>query len=90
MTTFFIFPDMFKPHLKNTKLKTPEDYENYNAEDYKHFHVFMLTHLATPIDINALTDNANIIANIPTKEIIKVTYEQLLELGVKFGHGEIV
>lgn len=38
MTSMFAFPDMFAPHIKDSNLKQPEDFENY---DQNSFHIFM-------------------------------------------------
>lgn len=90
MTSMFAFPGMFGPHIKDSNLKLPEDFESYNPEQYPHFHVFMLTHLCQPIEIQALEDNANIIAAISDDEIKKVTFEQLIEKGIVYGTGNLV
>ena len=90
MYGMFMFPGMFYNHIKDSKLKMPEDFENYNPEEYPHFHVFMLTHLGQPIDIAALEDNANIIAEIPEENIKGVSFNDLLEMGVVFGDGNLV
>lgn len=90
MCGMFMFPEMFYNHIKDSKLKTPEDFENYNPEEYPHFHVFILTHLGQPIDIAALEDNANIIAGIPKENIKSVSFDDLLEMGVVFGNGDLI
>lgn len=90
MCTMFMFPRMFYTHIKDSNLKIPNDFENYNPEEYPHFHVFMLTHLGQPIDITALEDNANIIAEIPEENIKGVSFNDLLEMGVVFGYGDLV
>lgn len=90
MTSMFAFPGMFGPHIKDSNLKQPEDFESYDPEQYPHFHVFMLTHLCQPIDIQTLESNANIIAAIPDDEIKKVTFEQLIEKGIVYGTGNLV
>lgn len=90
MCGMFMFPGMFYNHIKDSKLKMPEDFENYNPEDYPHFHVFMLTHLGLPINITALKDNANIIAEIPEDAIKSVTIIDLMEKGVVFGTGDLM
>ena len=90
MSGMFIFPGMFYNHIKDSKLKMPEDFENYDPEEYPHFHVFILTHLGQPIDVAALEDNANIIADIPENAIKSVTLNDLMEKGVVFGTGDLV
>ena len=78
LSTVFMFPDMFKPHIANAKLKMPEDYLDYNPKEFPHFHVFMSTHFGQAIDIESLEDNANIIADIPNDEIMTITFKDLL------------
>ena len=90
MCGIFMFPGMFYNHIKNSKLKMPDDFENYNPEEYPHFHVFVLTHLGQPLDIAALEDNANIIADISDENIQSVSFSDLLEMGVVFGSGDLV
>ena len=77
MSGMFMFPGMFYNHIKDSKLKMPEDFENYDPEKYPHFHVFILTHLGQPIDI---AENA----------IKSVTLNDLIEKGVVFGTGDLV
>lgn len=90
MSGMLMFPGMFYNHIKDSKLKMPEDFENYDPEEYPHFHVFILTHLGQLIDIAALEDNANIIADIPENAIKSVTINDLMEKGVVFGTGDLV
>lgn len=90
MCGIFMFPEMFYNHIKDSKLKMPEDFENYNPEEYPHFHVFMLAHLGQPIDIAVLEDNANIIAEISEENIKSVSFNDLLEMGVVFGNENLV
>ncbi|MCD7996428.1 MAG: hypothetical protein LUH21_04255 [Clostridiales bacterium] len=90
MTGMFAFPGMFYNHIRDSNLKMPEDFENYEPEEYPNFHVFMLTHLCQPIEIESLEDNANIIAAMTDGEIKQVTFAELLEQGVAFGHGNLL
>lgn len=90
MTSMFAFPGMFKPHIEDSNLKLPDDFEDYDPEQYPHFHVFMLTHLCQPIYIWALEENANIIAAISEDEIRQVTFEHLIKKGIVYGVGNLV
>lgn len=90
MCGMFMFPGMFYNHIKDSKLKMPDDFENYNPEEYPNFHVFMLTHLGQLIDITELKDNANIIADISEDDIKSVSFSDLLEMGVVFGSGNLM
>lgn len=87
MTGMFGFAGMFKNHIDGSNLKMPENFEEYNPEEYPHFHVFMIMHLGQLIDISALETNANIIAGISDEDIKKVTPEDLFNLGLELGHG---
>ena len=77
MSGMFMFPGMFYNHIKDSKLKMPEDFENYEPEEYPHFHVFILTHLGQPIDIAALEDNANKDINLSVNRY--TTYVRLIK-----------
>lgn len=90
MCGMFMFPGMFYDHIKDSKLKMPDDFEDYNPGEYPNFHVFMLIHLGQPLDIAALEDNANIIADISEDAIKSVTLNDLMKKGVVFGAGDLV
>ena len=90
MSRMFCFRGMFRPHIENSNLKMPENFDEYNPEEYPHFHVFMLMHLAKPIDITALESNANIIAEISEEDIRKVTPKDLFDMGIELGCGDLV
>ena len=85
MTTTFVFPEMFRNHIDNSNLKLPDDFENFDPEEFPHFNVFILTHLGNIFDVNDLRENANIIANIPEEDIRKVSYNDLIAMGVSFS-----
>jgi hypothetical protein len=82
MATVFYFPGMFANHIEDSRLKQPVDFENYDPNEYPHFHVFMSIHLGNTIDHSTLEENANIIADIPDDEIRQVTLEQLVDKGL--------
>lgn len=90
MSGMFCFRGMFRPHIENSKLKMPENFDEYNPEEYPYFHVFMLMHLARPIDIAALESNANIIASISEEDIKTVTPKDLFDMGVELGYGDLI
>ncbi len=90
MTGMFLFKGMYKEHIKNSRLKMPEDFDNYDPEEFPHFHVFMGSHIGFPIDIYNLEHNANIIADIPEDEIKTITFEGLEKLGIVSSTGNLV
>lgn len=90
MTTVFYIKNMFVEHIQDSKLQKPEDFDNYNPERFPHFHVFMCSHLGRPIDTACLKENANIIAKIPKAKIKHVTFEELTNMGVIWGIGNLV
>lgn len=90
MCGMFMFPGMFYNYIKDSRLKMPDDFEDYNPEEYPNFHVFMFIHLGRPLDIVALEDNAKIIADISEDIIKSVTLNDLMKRGVVFGTGDLV
>ena len=90
MTTAFFSEGMFTGHIQNSELKKPGDFNNYDPEKFPHFHLFMCSHLAMPIETDCLEDNANIISKIPEDEIKTITFEELAKMGVIWGTGNLV
>lgn len=86
MTAIFFFPHMLLPHIEKSKLKIPENIEHYNKKDYPHFYVFECLHLGVPIDVSALEDNANIIAEIGDEDIFKLTLQDMINRGSYICH----
>jgi hypothetical protein len=90
MTTMFLFNRMLAPHIDGTMMKLPEDFDNYNPEEFPHFHVFLLLHIATPINPAELKENADIIARISNEDIKEVTLEQLVEKGLWIENNSVL
>jgi hypothetical protein len=82
-----MFPEMLRVHVENSKLKLPDDFENYDIKDYPQFHVFLATHCCCSIEVESIESNANIIAKISDKEIQKITMKDLINYGVFFPRG---
>lgn len=85
MNTMFCFPEMFRSHIEGSTLKCPPDWENFAAEKYPHFAIFMKLHLGAPIETDYLKRNADIISSIPESEIHVVTVQDLFDKGVILG-----
>lgn len=78
------FPGMLVPHSESAGMKVPKDPENFNANDYPHFYVYLEWQIGRPIIRNTSHwDNAKIIANIPEDKIKLITYGELVNLGVE-------
>jgi hypothetical protein len=82
MVTIFSAPELFYNHIKNAKIKMPEDFRDYNSKDYPNFDLFMLLHLGKPINVYCLEENANIIADLTPDEIETITLSELCERGL--------
>lgn len=76
------FPEMFKVHLSDSNLKCPDNFSEYDKEEYPHFHIFLMSHLETEIRIDSLKEDADIIAKIPEDKIRNITIGELIDLGV--------
>lgn len=92
MQIVFFFPRMFRTHIKDSNLKIPEDFDNFDPVEYPHFQVFLNVHLGRPIIVECLEDNANIIADIDEKDLMEgnVTYQDLFDKGVILGDGTYI
>jgi len=89
MATTFHFEEMFRPHIQKV-LTLPEDMEDYNPEEYPHWHVFRLIHQSSVFDVSDLPANAEIINSFNEEEIKKVTIEQLVQKGLYLSSGQLV
>ena len=78
MTTIFIFPGMYHPHIKDSKLKMPEDFDNYDPKEYPHFHLFIMAHSNMAFDPVDLEYNANLIAEIPEDRLNDISFKNFL------------
>lgn len=89
MAVFYDTLEEILPHIKDSRLKLPEDVNNYNPEEYPHLKVFLNAHLQGPLIQNEILNNANMIADIPEEKIRngKVSMAYLLGLGCKFDWG---
>lgn len=89
MTTMFIFPGMYHPHIKDSNLKMPADFDNYDPAEYPHFHLFLMAHTRMAFDPTDLEYNANIIAEIPKDRLKEISFKNLMELGIRYSLGPL-
>lgn len=77
------FPSMLIEPAKTAGMKVPNDPDDYDAEYFPHFDVFIKYQLGRRMPApSSHWNNAKIIAAIPDDEIKKVTLGKLAELGV--------
>jgi hypothetical protein len=78
------FPGMLVSHADSAGMKVPEDPDNFDANKYPHFSVYLTWQIGRPIIRNTSHwDNAKIIADIPEDKIKLITYGELIALGVE-------
>jgi hypothetical protein len=78
------FASMLVPHAKSAGMKVPKDPENFDANRYPHFYVYLEIQIGRPIVHNTSHyDNARIIAGIPSSKIKTVSLEELFAMGVQ-------
>lgn len=71
---------------ENAGIKVPADLENYNPEDYVHWHIYRMTQLGAPLPYpSAHWDNAVVIAKLSEEQAKTVTFRDLEELGCMWG-----
>ena len=88
MPTMFARPRMFITHIKDTKLKIPDDPDNYDPEEFPRYHMFMTIHLCQTIDVYSLENNAKIFSEIKDEEIETVTIGDLIKRGLYIANGD--
>lgn len=70
-------------------IKVPNDVDNYDPEEYKHFHLFLCAQLGAPMPTSTSHwENAKVIAKIPEDKIKTITAEELEDLGFQVGHSQ--
>ena len=87
MTKVFETAEEIVPYIQNSNLRIPEDVNNYDKEEYMHFHIFLNSHLHGPMIVEELENNANIIAQIHDTHIASVSMFVLTMLGCQFDWG---
>jgi len=83
------FPSMLIYPAKNAGMKVPEDADNYDPNEFPHFHVFCTVQIGAPHPYAGCHfDNAKIIAALSDKEIKEITYEELMDNGFQIGYSK--
>lgn len=77
------FPGMLVAAAEQAGMKTPDNPDDFDREDYKHFQVFCNAQLCRPMSPGEHWDNAKVIAEIPEEEITTVTLADLIDRGVR-------
>ncbi len=67
-------------------IKVPDDPDNYDLEEFPHFHVYCCMQLGTPMPSpSSHWTNAKVVAQVPNDRIKLVTPKDLEELGFQRG-----
>lgn len=77
------FPDMLIPAAEAAGMKTPQDADDFSAEEFVHFQVFCNAQLGRAMEWEEPWENAKVIAAIPEEELKKMTLEKLIEKGLR-------
>jgi len=81
------FPEMLLAPAEQAGMKFPDDPENYDPNEYPHFHVFSIVQLGSPMPSpTSHWTNAKVIAEIPDDKIHLVTVQDLEALGIEIGY----
>lgn len=76
------FPGMLVPAATEAGIKVPYDPENYERDEFPHFHVFVQIQLGRPMPYpGCVHDNARLIGSLSDDQAKTITPEQLVERG---------
>jgi hypothetical protein len=79
-----VFPEMLVDAAKQAGMKTPDDPDQFDANEYPHFQVFCNVQLCRPITWGEHWDNAKVVAKVPDDKIRETTLEELIAQGLHF------
>lgn len=80
------YPSLLVSAAKRAGIAVPGNPDDYNEEEYPHFHLFCLAQLGHSMtNLNDHWENARVIAAVDESEIRTVTPAQLIERGFDFG-----
>ena len=78
------FPGMLVPAAEKAKMKAPPDPNNFDKEEFPHFHVFCELQLCRPmLQLYEHWENAKAIARIPVEKLKTMTLEEFRGAGVQ-------
>lgn len=76
-------PSLLAEVARASGINVPEDLDNYEREDFPHWHVYQGVQLGAPMPHpSAHHDNAKVIAQLSDSKIRTVTFEELERLGI--------
>ena len=79
-----VFPSLLAGPAEEAGINLPEDLENYDVNNYLHWHVFSTLQLGRPMpSADAHWENAKVIAKIQGDKIRVVTERDVEKLGFR-------
>lgn len=76
------FPAILVRPAEKAGINVPPDIENYDSEEFPHWHVYLLMQIGATIPCpGAHWINADTIAAIPKEKLIYMTYQDLIDEG---------
>lgn len=80
------FPKMLVQAAEKAGMKVPPDADNFDPEDFPHFHVFCVLQLARSVAYHGEHwHNAEVIAKVPVDRLKTMTLEDFLAEGLSFS-----
>lgn len=84
-------PEMLLKPAQEAGIKVPSedaDFDNFNVEEYPHFHLFCCAQLGQPMPTpTAHWENAKVIALIPADKVKAITFGELQTMGFQIGYS---
>lgn len=79
-----VYPSMLIEASKQAGIKVPPDPDNFNKDEYPHFHIFCMVQLARPVRWGEHWENAKVVARIPETKLKTITLEELVSDGLEY------
>jgi len=80
------YPRVLVPAAEKAGIKIPPDPNEFDSEEYPHFHVLCIMQLGSPMPYwGVIWDNAQVVADCNDEEILEITAQQLIDRGFQIG-----
>lgn len=79
-----VYPSMLIEASVQAGMQVPPDPDNFNRDEYPHFHIFCMVQLGRAVNWGEHWENAKVVARIPDTKVKTITLEELVNDGLEY------